>query len=466
MKELYLYFWAAVFSIVLLTNSSQAQEVPPQVGEDLGPSHVVETSTNNIQKIVVRGKRTKLRMAIASIANTMAKELHELLDEEDSYAGKRNIYIEMLDSKGGRSDIQVRPDVKPFGDLDLIIRLLVKANTRLNRETLDHGIIDVLLYRKGLEGVQTLDESHKVQVPIWLSYGIIETISWKKDSSKKRVLYELLLSKPELFPLDNVLSASGRDVRAFDATSETFFRAASAALVMSLLRQDGGRDSMRAFLSEVVLFDGEMDILLRKHFPPLSIGANAMQKVWSLQVAEMAAPKLVENLSIAETDQRLTEMLVLNIADGNGDAQLVPFEDFKILDGMTVAEKVQATEAMRQGVVQLSNRCHPIYRPLLLEYTMLASEMCQGELKNISGRLPLLAGERLKMVLADERVHDYLDWYQITRAHEVTGDFSGYMKLKERLAMEREERKDEVIDPYLDRVQALMRRDVEGDSGN
>ena len=92
--------------------------------------------------------------------------------------------------------------------------------------------------------------------------------------------------------------------------------------------------------------------------------------------------------------------------------------------------------------------------------------MCQGELKNISGRLPLLAGERLKMVIADERVRDYLDWYQITRAHEVTGDFSGYMKLKERLAMEREERKDEVIDPYLDRVQALMRRDVEGDSGN
>jgi hypothetical protein len=455
----------AVFSVVLLTSSSQAQEVSPQVGEDLGPSNVVDASTNKIQKIVVRGKRTKLRMAIATIANTMAKELHELLAEEESYAGDRSIYIEMLDAKGSKSDIQVIPDVKVFEDSDLIIRLLVKEDTRLNRDILGHGIVDILLYRRGLEGVQTLDESQQIQVPIWLSVGIIETMAWKKDSSKRRV-YDHLLSNPELFPLDKVLSSSGRDVRGFDVTNKTFFKAASCALVMSLLRQDGGSDSMRAFLSEAVLFDGEIDILLRKHFPPLSIGANAMQKIWSLQVAEMAAPKLVENLSIFESDQRLIELLVLNVPDENGDAQLVPFENFMALDGMKVTEKAQATETMRQGVVQLSNRCHPMYRPILLEYAMLASEMCQGELKNLNDRLPVLAEERMRMVIADERCRDYLDWYQITRAYEVTGDFSGYMKLKERLALEREERKDEIIDPYLDRVQALMGRDLDGETGN
>ncbi len=460
MKELYLYSWLAVFSGVLLTSSSRAQEVSPQVGEDLKPSHVVETSTNKIQKIVVRGKRTKWRMAIASIANTMVKELHELLDEEESYAGERDIYIEMLDDKGKQSRIQVRPRVTRFEDSDLTIKLFVNANTRLDRETLAHGIIDVLLYRRGLEGVKTLDESQQIQVPIWLSYGIIETMAWKKDGSKRRV-YEHLLSNPELFPLDKVLSSTGGDVREFDETNKTFFRAASCALVMSLLRQDGGRDSMRAFLSETVLFDGEMDIILRKHFPPLSIGANAMQKVWSLQVAEMAAPKLAENLSISESDQRLTEMLVLNVPDELGDAKLVPFENFKVLDGMKVAEKIQATEAMRQGVIKLSNSCHPMYRPLLLEYAILASEMCQGELKNLNERLPLLTEERMRMVIADERCRDYLDWYQITRAYEVTGDFSGYMKLKERLTIEREQRKDEVIDPYLDRVQALMERQEE-----
>ena len=460
MKLVSLYCWLAVFAIVLGPCSLQAQQVDPQVGEDLVPSRVVETSTNKIQKIVVRGKRTKLRMAIASIANTMAKELHELLGEGNSYSGDRKIYIEMLDGHGNKSGIQVMPDVKSFEDSDLIIRLLVKANTRIDRAVLGHGIIDVLLYRRGLESTQMLDDSQQVQVPNWLSYGIIETMAWKKDSSKRRV-FELLMTNPELFPLDKVLSSRGRDIRGFDATNTSFFRAASCALVMSLLRQDGGQDSMRNFLSEAVLFDGEMDILLRKYFPSLSIGANAMQKVWSLQVAEMAAPKLTQNLSIVESDQRLNEMLVLNVADENGDASLVPFADFKVLDGLKPNEKVQATNAMRQGLVQLSNRCHPMYRPLLLEYTMLASEMCEGDHANLNNRLPLLAEERRRMVLADERCRDYLDWYQITRAYEVTGDFSGYMKLKQRLLVEREQRKDEVLDPYLDKVQALMLRDPE-----
>ena len=460
MKLVCLYSWLAFFAIIICPRSLWAQQVDSQVGEDLTASRVVETSTNKIQKVVVRGKRTKLRMAIASIANTMAKELHELLGEENAYSGDRKIYIEMINSNGNKSGIQVMPDVKPFEESDLIIRLLVKANTRLDRAVLGHGIIDVLLYRRGLESTQMLDDSQQVQVPIWLSYGIIETMAWKKDSSKRRV-YELLMTNPELFPLDKVLSSTGRDIRGFDATNSNFFRAASCALVMSLLRQEGGQDSMRDFLAEAVLFDGEIEILLRKYFPSLSIGANAMQKVWSLQVAEMAAPKLAQNLSIAESDRRLNEMLVLNVADENGDANLVPFADFKVLDGLKVNEKFQASGAMRQGLVQLSNRCHPMYRPLLLEYTMLASEMCEGDHVKLNDRLPLLTEERRRMVLADERCRDYLDWYQITRAHEVTGDFSGYMKLKQRLLVEREQRKDEDMDPYLDRVQALMQRDPE-----
>ena len=445
----------AAVSIALLAGSTHAQELPGRVGEDLEPRRVIDSSTNKIQKIVVRGKRTKLRMAISSIANSMAKELQILLGEEETYAGEREIYIEMLEGEGGETDIQVMPSVRPFEDSDLIIKLLVKANAKLDRDVLGHGIIDVLLYRRGLEGRNTLNEAQSVQVPVWLSHGIIEAMAWKKDSSQRRV-YEHLLSKPDLFPLDKVLDTTVRDLGEFDMINRTFFRAASCSLVMSLLRQDGGQESMLGFLSEVVLFEGEIDILLRKYFPSLSIGANAMQKTWSLQIAEMAAPKLVEILNITKSDQRLTELLMLNVSDENGDAKLIPFDDFRVLDGMEVSQKVQATESMRQGVVQLSNRCHPMYRPLLLEYALLAAELCQGELQNLTDRLPLLADERVKMLIADERCRDYLDWYQITRAYEVTGDFSGYMKLKERLATEREERKDVVIDPYLDRVQALM----------
>ena len=216
---------------------------------------------------------------------------------------------------------------------------------------------------------------------------------------------------------------------------------------------------MANFLNEVVLFEGEIEILLRKHFSSLSVGANALQKVWSLQIAEMAAPKRLETFTLAETDKRLGEFLVLNVADEEGNSQLIPLSEYAALTDLSRAERVRATDALRVGVVQLSNRAHPVYRPLLLEYMKLSAAMIEGNLSDAEASLPALIAERQRIVIADERCRDYLDWYQISRAREVTGDFTGYMKMKERLATEREERKDESIDIYLDRVQSLMQRD-------
>ncbi|MFC4995314.1 hypothetical protein [Rubritalea tangerina] len=442
-----------VLGLMLLGQGVRAQVNAP-VGENLLPEDSHNLSTNKIQKVVVKGDNNKMRMAIASIANRMGKELHLLLKEPEAYQGDRILFIDMYEDGKARGRLKVRPSVTPFEN-DLVIRLLVDTRSKVDRAILAHGILDVYLYRRGLEGVKNLADGQEAVVPPWLSYGLIEAIAWKKDSSRRRV-FEHLLSNPEVFPLDKVLSSNGREVRAFDATNESFYRAGSCALVLALIRQDGGEEAMQAFLSEVVLFEGEIDILLRKHFPDLSIGANALKKVWSLQVAEMAAPKMVETFSIADSDKKLVEALTLSIADEGGNARLVPFDQYFLLDELSKSQKIQATEALRQNVVQLSNRCHPVYRPILLEYAKLGMEVSQGNTENVSVRLPVLADERQKMVIADERCRDYLDWYQITRAYEVRGDFSGYMNLKESLAMEREHKKDTSIDPYLDKVQKLM----------
>lgn len=447
------------FAVALIASGGlNAQKISAPVGEELQPKQRRDLSTNQAQKIIVKGRNNQMRMAIASISSDMARRLNDILNEQKSYQGTRNLYIEMYEKGTSKSNLQVLPRVTPFEQSDLVIELLVDTRSKVDRSVLVHGIIEILLYRKGLEDFSTFTEGQEAQVPAWLSYGMIGALEWKKDSSKRRV-YEHLLSHPEMLPIDKVLSATGREVRGFDATNSSFYKAASTAFVLSLLRQEGGEESMVKFLNEVVLFEGEIEILLRKHFSSLSVGANALQKVWSLQVAEMAAPKLLETLTLAETDQRLGDLLSLNIADAEGNSQLIPLTEYSVLDGLSRQEKMRATDALRIGVVQLSNRAHPVYRPLLLEYMKLSAEMIEGDLSNIETRLPVLASERQQIVIADERCRDYLDWYQITRAHEVTGDFSGYMKMKERLAIEREERKDESIDIYLDKVQSVMGRD-------
>lgn len=453
-------FYSSVALLALQAIPLLGQGVNIPVGEDLAPEKVRNISTNKIHKIFVKGNNARMRMAIAAIANTMARDLNELLLEEDAYLGSRPLYIEMYEKGKSKGSLQVRPRVTSFDDSEIVIELLVDTRVKVDRAILEQGVLDILLYRRGLEGVKVLGVDQEAQVPAWVNYGLQEVLKLEKDNSRRRV-YEHLLSYPKLFPLEKVLSSNRRAVRAFDTTNQSFYRAASCALVLSLLRQDDGEESMRNFLAEVVLFEGEMDILLRKHFPLLSIGANSIQKMWSLQVAEIAAPKLTDTFSIAETDLKLTKLLMLNVPDGEGNAQLVPLEEYTVLDEMKKSERIQATEALRRGVIHLSSRCHPSYRPLLLEYARLSVDLANGDIALVEERLPVMASERQNMVIADERCRDYLDWYQITRAYEVTGDFSGYMQLKERLAMESEERKDESIDVYLDKIQQLMQREKE-----
>ncbi|MGJ8672539.1 hypothetical protein [Rubritalea sp.] len=433
-------------------NTLRAQSTAQIVGEELGP--VAQSNTSEIQtrKIVVKGDNTQLRMAISSIANEIGEELRSLLGEADEFQDGRTIYIEMESSPGS---LMVRPRVKPFEHSDLFIELLVNTRQQVDRDVLAHGVIEVLLYRRGLAEVNTLEDDQMIAVPTWLSVGLLEASNWKKDSTKRRV-YEHLLKRPDLFTLDQTLTSSGMDVRSFDSTNNTFFRASSCALVLSMLNQDNGEAGMRAFIDDVVLFEGDMSELIRRHFPLVNMGSNGIHKMWSLQIAEMAAPKMTESLTMQESDVKLTESLRFAISDEEGNSKLVPISDYALLTELSTKQKIIAVDTMRQGVIQLSNRCHPIYRPLLLEYVAISGDVVAGKTDEVEERLNTLSSQRQNILIADERCRDYLDWYQITRARTVTGDFSGFMRLKERLAMEREDAKDESLDTYLDKVQSLM----------
>lgn len=438
-------------------NFVSAQSRAQIVGEELNQETQGNTSEVKSRKIIVKGQNAPMRRAISSIASQTAKDLRSLLGEVDDFQDGRTIYIEMFEKGDSQGSLQVIPRVTPFEETDLVIELLVDTRRRVDREVLAHGLMEVLLYRRGLSSVQTLENDQMISVPAWLSVGLLEASKWKDDSSRRRV-YEHLLKRPDLFTLDQTLTSTGRSVRNFDSTDSSFFRASACALVLSMLNQENGEAGMREFLKDVVLFEGDISELIRRHFPLVNTGANGIHKMWSLQIASMAAPKMTESLTMIESDAKLTELLRFTISDDKGNSRLVPISEHALLTGLSSKQKLVSVDGMRQGVVQLSNRCHPIYRPILLEYLAISSQLVSGKTADVDERLESLASQRQNILIADERCRDYLDWYQISRAHTVTGDFSGYMKLKERLAMEREQSKDASVDAYLDKVQSFMSR--------
>lgn len=442
--------YLSILCCCMVKTFAQNPQLVPQ------PERTGESASHG-KMILVKGRDNHMRMAISSIAGTLATELSAILGEKPASLGRRKILVMMYEEGNASKTLKVRPVVRPIGDNDLAIGLDVDTRGKVDRSALAHGLLDVMLYERGLRDVEGLDQDAQVSVPIWLSYGLLEAISWKKDSSQ-RAVYENLMKQPDVFSCQKMLQTRGRDFRKFDSVTAQFFRASSCAMVMAMLNQDNGEEAMRNYLAEVVMFEGEPEELMRKHFPSMNVGTKAILKIWNLQVAQMAMPNVLETMTISESDQRLSEVLKLTIYDTDEDnrGRRVPLASYPLLQEASRGDRVRATQAVRQDLTQLSYRCFPLYRPLLVEYTQLLNELVKGENKLVAEHLANLQDERLKMLAADARARDYLDWYQITRAYEVKGDFSGYMKLKERLAMEREEAKDEVIDPYLDAIQKLM----------
>ena len=88
---------------------------------------------------------------------------------------------------------------------------------------------------------------------------------------------------------------------------------------------------------------------------------------------------------------------------------------------------------------------------------MILSEIAANKPKQIDERLARLAGVRQSMNERIKRAHDFLEWFEITRARETSGAFEDYLALKDRLKANTLQRNDPVSS-YLDRLDKVFDR--------
>lgn len=444
---------ASLAVILLASSSSYAQG---DAAED-NKARVVpdEKSISFNSMLIVEGNNDELRKSISGIVNDTAYELYGLLGVKPSREGARKINIRMFEAGSGGGTYKVRPFVIPLEGGNFRIELLVDTRKGVDRDVLQRGLIEVLIYELSLRGINGVEEGREMSVPPWLSYGLLEALRWKAGESDRHV-YDVLKEKPDLYSVSEIFRTEGRQVSQFDNARESFFKASSCAFVMSLLRQKNGGQGMFGLMREIALYEGEVEDLLRKHFAGLNTGSMGLQKMWSLQVADMASPKMLDVLSIEETDKRLDDALFITLTGEDKIAQRLDLAEFGKLEDLSLETRLNAVSASRTELMQLSYRCFPSYRPILYAYIKVLEDISQQKTEDVEIRLVNLQEERRLIKLAGERARDYLDWYQITQAREVKGDFSGYMRLKERLSAEREKRKDPVISAYLDDIQKFF----------
>ena len=226
---------------------------------------------------------------------------------------------------------------------------------------------------------------------------------------------------------------------------------------MALLGQGDGRKAFQAMLREVAAFDGEAPLLLRKHFPDLNLSEDSLAKWWALQMANMAEAPLTEVLGVVETERALAVALRLHVVGEDGPVEIPGLEQWAVLVGLPPGDRVEAVRGAQDALVRLSYRCFPSFRPMIGEYQKILKELAEDEAKEIARRLAELDEQRRLMVERSGQGRDYLDWFEITRARRVSGEFTDYLRVIEELRRPADHA-DDPLSLYLDDMQEAFER--------
>ncbi len=422
------------------TAPQPAPSIALELAAEEKPRKMTESES---RQFVVHGSDFTTRSAIASLAERTRTTLLEIMGK-DGDGWEHAVAIQLRD---GNAPVKMSFYQVPGGyRLQLDVYL-----SRGKPSGLERAILELLLIEFGLRG-RGAEKVNSVAVPPWLVEGMMESFRWKRGE-RERALYAALFEKNELFPVKKLLETD--QLGDLDAIAHAAFRGSSGALVMSLLEQEDGLESMKAMLRELATFEGDVKALLLKHFPNMNLGPESFSKWWALKLAQMAEKPFPHVLTILETEQELQEVLVVRFPDPSGNLIEVGADQFRDLLALPLKERQVAIRAAVDRGGQFLYRVFPAHRPVLMGYLTILGEIAADRDEGIPGRLEGLARERERLRGLGIRTRDYLEWYRITNSRRLTGDFETFVDLKERLER-RPGGPEGPVSEYLDSIQRLF----------
>ncbi|MFT5905975.1 MAG: hypothetical protein ACI9E1_001580 [Cryomorphaceae bacterium] len=425
--------------------------------EDTAKGVKGKTSSGVNKQFRVRGDSLHLNKSVSSLCDELSSGVYTLLGEKRPERGFYPIHV-LLYSKGNAKRQNIfKTTVTPIEGAGFKINLVVDIREQIDRSDLEAGVMQAIVTERTLRTDPVLNAESVVEVPRWVSDGLLGALKWK-EGARNRGMFEVLTRKPDLFPVGKLLTTKQQDIQAMGETVRALYKASATAMVMSLARQKDGNVGLSKMLSEVAVFEGEPEELMRKHFPAMNVGKRGLQKLWNLQLAEMSVPRLIDTETLIKTEDKLRELLFLRFLGKDRVERRVAIKDFDVLAGMGQKERVRTTMMLRQELVQLSFRAYPDYQPILAEYGFILTSLARNEMGEVAVRLQKLAEERQIMYLKGQRARDVLDWYQLSQARDLKGDFTGYQRLLERMKRESETGEENGISSYVNQMQQLMTR--------
>ena len=458
---------SSLLMVFFLSGKTTAQTPVPNVpravpvetaGVQNQRGRISDTTSRSLDKqFIIKGESLNLNKSVSGLCSELGKSFLKLLGEKQPNPNFHTINVTLYSKGDAPRGNLYRNKVAKLEGGGYRIDLLVDIRQQIDRSVLESGIMQALVIERTLQQNPDLDDGAKIEVPRWVSDGLLGAIKWKEGDGNPG-MFEVLNRKPELFSVERLFKSRQEDIEGMGETLSELYQTSATAMMMSLIRESEGGDGLKNMLGEVAVFEGETSELLRKNMPSMNVGAKGLIKLWNLQLAEMAAPRIKDTRTLIKTEEKLQSILFFSLVGSDRIERRVAIEDFDVLLTLKKLERAEITVALNQELVQLSYRAHPDFHPILVEYGLILTEIAENKVEGIPIKLRNLARARNELLTRGKRARDVIDWYTISQSRGLSGNFSGYQRLLEQMKHEEKIEQANDISDYVNKMERLMTR--------
>ena len=389
---------------------------------------------------------TAMRVQVASFVESIKQEVLKVLNEADRWKTP----IVVLLAPPPTADGVVPPSsVRVFEvETGMKIQIDVALRGNLAEAQFPRQIVRALL----LELACRIPQRAGAPVPDpppWLVAGILAQIESVRNGTDSDV-YRTLVDINRHPSLQDFLSATAF---ARSPAAQGYQSACSLALVRLLMEMPNGRSRLGALVRNISRASTDRLAELRRFFPELGQDDATTEKWWTLSLAKLSAAERFKGLTLAESDERLTESLSA-VLPGDDSQTTYSVGDFKAF--LKSPHRVQIVDRINQSLILLQAGAHPLLRPVVDEYANILAELARGKTRNLEKRIAEAEDYRKSVVERAREIADYLNWYEATQITARSDAFSGYLRMAAELASQKRHHKDDPIDRYLDSVEAAL----------
>jgi hypothetical protein len=407
------------------------------------PPAPLQRSISSSQQFVIYHHDRTLRSRLARKAEDLKEQWLRRLRFADEW--KSPIIIQVLPLRRPDSP-RIRTGLYESDGGALKVQIDVFDPTSLKSMDLDMEVYRALFLEYAYRNLPSKAGKSFHQPPAWLIEGLYED-AMARDEGLATGLYERLIKEESPPKLEAFLKERPE---LLDATSRAIYRARALGLFRALLHTPDGEKHLADYCFNLPSLNPADGAKLLGYFPTLSEQPANLSKLWTLFLADASASNRVMPLSVSETQKRLS--LILEITAPRDPRK--PQEG--IVTGPEGLQAVASTSAGRyvlrqkaEDLLRLEVRAHPLIRPLVEEYRMIASQLAAKPRKNLGTRIRKNMQLQQAVVTRANEMEDYLNWFEATRLDTPSREFDSTSKIDSL-----DFRRNDAVSRHLDDVEA------------